>query len=57
MTQYPNWLLSAIKALKTLSAEAGRAIAIRTIGISFVAFVTPTSPPHHFDRPKLLIVV
>jgi hypothetical protein len=26
--QYPNWLLSAIKELKTLSAEARRAIVI-----------------------------
>ncbi len=43
-----------------------RAIVIQTIGSSIVAHhnhinvrkvVTPTSPPHHFDRPKMPITI
>jgi hypothetical protein len=65
--QYPNLLLSAIKELKTLSAEARRTIVIRAIGRSTAAHrnhtnvrkvVTPTSRPHHhFDRPGLPITI
>ena len=64
--QYPNLLLSAIKELKTLSAEARRTILIRAIGRSTAAHrnrtdvrkvITPTSRPHNFDRPKLLITI
>ncbi len=64
--QYPNWLLSAFKELKTLSTEARRAIVIQTIGSSIVAHhnhinvrkvVTPTSRTHHFNRPKLPITI
>jgi hypothetical protein len=65
--QYPNLLLSAIKELKTLSAEARRTIVIRAIGHSTAAHcnhtnvwkvVTPTSRPyHHFDRPELPITI
>ena len=64
--QYPNLLLSAIKELKTLSAEARFTIVIQTIGSSIAAHrnhikvrkvVTPTSRPNHFDRPKLPITI
>jgi hypothetical protein len=65
--QYPNLLLSAIKELKTLSAEARRTIVIQAIGRSTAAHqnctdvwkvVTPTSRPYHyFDRPELPITI
>ena len=65
--QYPNLLLSAIKELKTLSAEARCTIIIQAIGRSTAAHcnrtdfrkvITTTSRPyHHFDRPKLPITI
>jgi hypothetical protein len=65
--QYPNLLLSAIKELKTLSAEARRTNVIQAIGRSSAAHrnrtdfwkvVTTTSRPyHHFDRPELPITI
>ncbi len=65
--QYPNLLLSAIKELKTLSAEVRCTIVIQAIGCSTAAHcnrtdvqkvVTPTSRPyHHFDRPELPITI
>ncbi len=65
--QYPNLLLSAIKELETLSAEARCTILIRAIGRSTAAHrnrtnfwkvVTTTSRPyHHFDRPELPITI
>jgi hypothetical protein len=65
--QYPNLLLSVIKELKTLSAEARYTIVIRAIGRStashrnrtnFWKVVTTTSRPyHHLDRPELPITI
>jgi hypothetical protein len=65
--QYPNLLLSAIKELKTLSAEARHTIIIRAIGCSTAAHrnrtdfrkvITTTSRLyHHFDRPELPITI
>ncbi len=64
---YSNLLLSAIKELKTLSAEARCTIVFRAIGRSTAAHrnhtnvwkvVIPTSHPyHHFDRPELPITI
>jgi hypothetical protein len=65
--KYPNLLLSAIKKLKTLSAEARCTIIIQAISRSTATHrnctdvqkvVTPTSRPyHHFDRPELPITI
>jgi hypothetical protein len=65
--QYPNLLLSVIKELKTLSAEARRIIVIQAIGCSTAAHrnrtnfwkvVTITSCPyHHFDKPEMPITI
>jgi hypothetical protein len=65
--QYPNLLLSAIKELITLFAEARRTIVIRAIGRSTAAHrnctnfwkvVTTTSCRyHHFDWPELTITI
>jgi hypothetical protein len=65
--QYPNLLLSAIKELKTLSAEARHTIVIQAISRSTAAHrnctnfwkvITTTSRPyHHFDRPELPITI
>jgi hypothetical protein len=65
--QYYNLLLSAIKELKTLSAEARHTIVIQAIGRSTATHrnctdvrkvVTITSCPyHHINRPKLPITI